>query len=121
MSQDEEHVKSANRSTDVSASKLLGGKCGLFATLEQRINDNNAKGCSVRVEWSYKGKTGKGKLTNIDTNGDHIEFFVTDDNSNVGSFTLISPRTVTAVSPQEEDDLCIFSPYIGNIKILHNT
>ena len=120
MDQDLKHVGSINCEVDMSASKILGGEHGTFATLKQKIAECNVHNYPVRVEWSYNGKSGKGRLADINVNSDYLEFSITNDGPECGSFTLRSPRSVIAVSPQEGDNLCIFSAYMGNITILHN-
>lgn len=91
----------------------------MWKELKQRIEEYNARGAPARVEWSSDGQDGKGKLTNIDVKDDYVEFFITDDRPEVGSFSLKSLRSVIGISPQKGDDLCIFSPYMGTITILH--
>lgn len=120
MDQDVKCVTCVNCNIDTSANKILSGHGGTFATLKQKIAECNINNSPIRVEWSYNGKSGKGSLTNIDISVDYLEFFITNDSQKLGSFTLRSPKSVTAVSPQEGDNLCIFSPYMGNITILHN-
>lgn len=85
----------------------------MWKELQQKIHDS-----SVRVEWSSDGQHGKGKLTKIDISDDYIEFFITDDRLEVGSFSLKSLRSIVGFSPQEGEDLNIFL-HMGNITILH--
>jgi hypothetical protein len=120
VDQDVKRVRSINCEVDMSASKILCGEHGTFATLKQKIAVCNINNSPVRIEWSYNGKSGKGRLADINVNSDHLEFFIANDGPECGSFTLRSPRNMTAVSPQEGDNLCIFSDYMGNITILHN-
>jgi hypothetical protein len=92
----------------------------MWRELQQDIAEKNANGSPVRVEWSSDGEEGKGKLVEIDVSGDYVEFFIDDDDPEVGSFSLRSARSVLGISPQEGDDLYIFSHYMGSITILHN-
>jgi hypothetical protein len=91
----------------------------MWKELKQKIDEHNDSGHPARVEWSSDGKDGKGKLTNINIERDYVEFFITDDRQEVGSFMLKSLRSVIGISPQEGEDLHIFSHFMGNITILH--
>lgn len=84
----------------------------MWKELQQKINDS-----PVRIEWSSDGQHGKGKLTKINITNDYIEFFITDDKLEVGSFSLKSLRSMVGFSPQEGEGLNIFLP-MGNITIL---
>lgn len=92
----------------------------MWKELQQKIDEYNTNGSPARVEWSSYGEDGKGKITKINISGEYIEFLITDDRPEVGSFTFRSLRSVTGISPQEGDDFNIFSPHMGNITILHN-
>lgn len=92
----------------------------MWKELQQRIAERNVNGSPARVEWSSDGEDGKGNLMEINLHDDYVEFLITDDTPEVGSFMLRSSRNVIGISPQEGDDLCIFSPYMGNITILHD-
>lgn len=92
----------------------------MWKELQQKIEERNNSGFPARVEWSSDGKNGKGKLTKIDIDHGNIEFFITDDRPEIGSFTLKSSRSLIGISPQEGDDLYIFSHYMGSITILHD-
>jgi len=92
----------------------------MWKELQQKIEENNISGIPVRVEWSSDGANGKGKLTRIDVYNGYIEFFITDDRPEIGSFTMRSSRSLIGISPQEGDDLYIFSHYMGSITILHD-
>lgn len=89
----------------------------MWKELQQKIIGYNVDGSPARVEWISDRENGKGILTNITIKGDYIEFFITDDRPEVGSFILKSPRSVIGISTQKGDDLNIFSPYMGNITI----
>ena len=90
----------------------------MWKELKQKIAEKNDNGSSVRIEWSSEGKEGKGILTKININGD-IEFFITDDKPEIGSFVLKSSRNIIGISPQTGDDLYIFSHFMGSIMIFH--
>lgn len=92
----------------------------MWKELKQKIEENNIKGSPSRIEWSSDGEKGKGKLTRIDITGGNIEFFITDDRPEIGSFSMRSSRSLIGISPQEGDDLHIFSHYMGHITILHD-
>lgn len=92
----------------------------MWKELQQKITEKNINGSSVRVEWSSDGENGEGDLTNVSIGGDDVEFFITDDRPEVGSFTLRSSRNLLGFSPQEGGNLHIFSHYMGSIKILHD-
>ena len=93
----------------------------MWKELQQKIAEKKVNGSPARVEWSSDGEHGKGKLMDINVSGDYVEFFINDDRPEVGSFTMRSTRNVLGISPQEGDDLYIFSHYMGSITILHNT
>lgn len=93
----------------------------MWEELKEKIEEKNANGYHTRVEWSSDGEGGKGELTEINVTGDYVEFFITDDRPEVGYFSLRSARNVLGISPQEGDDLYIFSHYMGSITILYNT
>jgi hypothetical protein len=99
---------------------MCGGEQFVWKELQQKIAEKNANGNHVRIEWSSDGEHGKGKLMDIKISGDSVEFFIVDDRQEVGSFTMRSARNVLGMSPQEGDDLYIFSHYMGGIKILHD-
>jgi hypothetical protein len=92
----------------------------MWEELQQEIAEKNTNGYPVRIEWSSDGEHGKGKLVEIKISGDSVEFFINDDRQEVGSFTMRSARNVLGVSPQDGDDLYIFSHYMGSITILHS-
>jgi hypothetical protein len=93
----------------------------MWQELQQDVAERNANGSPARVEWSSDGEDGKGKLTDIVVSEDYVAFFITDDRPEVGSFMLRSARSVIGISPQEGNDLHVFSHYMGNLTILHNT
>lgn len=92
----------------------------MWKELQQKIAEKKTNGSPARVEWSSDGEHGKGSLTEIKVSGDYVEFFINDDRPEIGSFTMRSTRNVLGISPQEGDDLYIFSHYMGSITILHN-
>lgn len=92
----------------------------MWKELKQKIEENNTNNSPSRVEWSSDGEDGKGKLTRIDVSDSHVEFFITDDRPEIGSFSMRSSRSFVGISPQEGDDLHIFSHYMGNITLLHD-
>lgn len=92
----------------------------MWEELKEKIEEKNTNGSPARVEWTSDGEDGEGQLTNINVNEDYVEFFIIDDNPEVGSFTLRSARNVLGVSSQDADNLNILSPYMGSITILHN-
>lgn len=93
----------------------------MWKELQQKIEEKRTNGSPARVEWSSDGEHGKGKLMEIKVSGDSVEFFINDDRPEMGSFTMRSARSVLGISPQEGDDLNIFSHYMGSITILHDT
>lgn len=93
----------------------------MWKELQEKIAEKNVNCSPARVEWSSDGEDGKGVLTGIKVTGDYIEFFITDDRPEVGYFSLRSARDVLGISPQEGDNLYIFSHYMGDITILCNT
>lgn len=92
----------------------------MWKELQEKIAEKNANGSPARVEWYSDGEEGKGKLTDINVDREYIEFFITDDRPEVGSFSMRSARNVLGISPQEGDGLHIFSHYMGTITILHD-
>lgn len=93
----------------------------MWQELQKKIAEKNAKGSPARVDWSSDGVGGEGKLTEIKVSEDYVEFFITDDRQEIGSFSLRSERNVLGISPQSGDNLYIFSHYMGSITILHNS
>jgi hypothetical protein len=93
----------------------------MWKELQEKIAEKNANGSPARVEWSSDGEDGEGTLTEINVDGEYVEFFITDDSPEVGYFTMRSARSVLGISPQEGNDLHIFSHYMGTITILHDT
>lgn len=92
----------------------------MWKELQEKIAEKNANGSPARVGWFSDGESGEGMLTCIDISKDHVEFFIVDDRPEVGSFSLSSARNVLGISPQEGNDIHIFSHYMGNITILHD-
>lgn len=93
----------------------------MWKELQQKIAEKKINGSPTRVEWSSDGEHGKGNLVDIKVSGDYVEFFINDDRPEIGSFTMRSTRNFLGISPQEGDNLYIFSHYMGSITILHNT
>jgi hypothetical protein len=90
----------------------------MWKELQQKIEERNINESPVRIEWSSDGEDGKGILTRIDISDSNIEFFITDDRPEIGSFSMRSERNFIGISPQSGDNLYIFSHYMGNITIL---
>lgn len=93
----------------------------MWKELQQKIAEYNVNNSPTIVEWSSDGEDGKGKLTEIGVSEDYVEFFITDDRPEIGSFSMRSSRSLVCISPQAGDDLHIFSHYMGSITILHKT
>jgi len=92
----------------------------MWKEMKQKIEENNNNGSPTIVEWSSDGEDGRGRLTGMEVSDSHVEFFITDDRPEIGSFSMRSSRAIIGISPQEGNDLHIFSHYMGSITLLHD-